>query len=790
MSSTEPRLLVEGEVPPKLDREYTIIGKEVDRVDGAEKATGAALYSGDMKFEGTLHAKILRSPHAHARIVRIDTTRAEKVDGVRAIISMNNYPEWNTFWYTIQQPAFPAEVGYYGQEVAAVAADTIEAAEEALREISVEYEVLPAVIDPIEAMKPGAPAVPSLDQVDKTVSRAPHARPVGNVFEGKPTVLSRGDVERGFREADVFVEEEFSTDFQFHATLQTRSCVASWDGSRLTVFDSSQGAWQVKDDLSRSLNIPIENVRIRIAYMGGGFGSKAGAQRFLHYASRLSMLTSRPVRLELTRPEEFLAHPHRQASRSRVKIGAKRDGTIIAIEERIILNLGMGSTYGAQGEKAIEHAFELYQCPNVRCEQIGVHTNTPLTGYMRSVMRVLGNFPLESSIDELAAKLAMDPVELRLKNYTVYGDQENRVRYSAKNLDRCIAKVVAESGWKEKREQFARENATSDSPVKKGIGIATYLYEGVGLAPYKAKATVEVGRDGKAVVYAGFVDIGGGQATMAGMLVAEELGMTLSDVRVNWGDTDHTDYSPGTHASRLTAELGPALVQASYLARKQVFEIASRMLGVPVNDIQSALSEVYSKTYPSKRTTFAAICREIPEGQKLVGVGSRLPNPKDVAFKTFGAQVAEILVDVETGEVKVTKITSAHELGKALNPKLCRSQQYGAITMGLGFALYEGGVVDGKTGILLNTDLHQYRMVSSMEMPEISAHLIEADDPYFAFSAKGVGEAPLVPVPAAVRNALFFATGARVNSIPMTPARVNDALERVATEMEGPKAAI
>ena len=277
-------------------------------------------------------------------------------------------------------------------------------ANQALDLMEVEYQVLPAVFDTEEAIRPGAPVVPTLDQVDESVSRAPHAKPVGNLFEGKPYVMRRGDIEQGFKEADAIVEGKFTTNFQFHAALQTRSCVAVWNGVDLMVYDSSQGPWQVKDDLSRSLKIPLDKVRIVVKYMGGGFGSKAGAQRFIHYASKLSMLTGHPVRLELTRPEEFLAHPHRQSSKSWIRIGARKDGKLCAIQSRFLINLGIGSTYGAQGDKAIEHSFELYDCPNAYVEQLGIHTNTPITGYMRSVMRVMGNFPLESLMDELSCK--------------------------------------------------------------------------------------------------------------------------------------------------------------------------------------------------------------------------------------------------------------------------------------------------------------------------------------------------------------------------------------------------
>ena len=786
MSETESKLLVSGEIPPRLDREFTIIGKDYNRIEGGDKVKGVAKYSGDLKLDGMLYAKILRSPHAHARIIKLDTSKAENLPGVRAVISMHNCPGWNTFWYTIQQPAFTEELGYYGQEVAAVAADSIEIARKAIDLIDVEYKILPAVFDTDDALKSGAPIVPSLDQVDPSVSRSPHFKPVGNVFEGKPHIMKRGDVDAGFKEADAVVEGNFDTNFQFHSPLQTRSCISVWDGEMLTVFDSSQGLWQVKDDLSRSLKIPIEKVRVQAKFMGGGFGSKAGAQRFLHYASRLAMLTKRPVKLELTRPEEFLAHPHRQSSKSWMKIGAKKDGTLCAVQARIVLNLGVGSTYGAQGDKAIEHAFELYNCPNAYVEQVGVHTNTPITGYMRSVMRVIGNFPLESLMEELAAKLNIDPAEFRLKNNTIYGDQVEKIKYSAKNLDRCIRKAVEESGWKEKRVEFKNLNKNKSTSLKYGIGIASYIYEGVGLPPFKANARVLVDKNGKASVYCGFVDIGGGQATMASMLVAEELGMELKDVTIHWGDTDQTEYAPGTHASRMTAEMGPAILQAAFYARKQVFALASKKLGMPPEEIRSALGKIYSKRNPGLFTTFAEVCKNIDTPSGLIeGKGSRTANPKDVAFKTFGTQVAEVEVDTDTGRIRVLKITSAHELGKALNPKFCISQQYGAINMGLGFALYESPALDKKTGILLNTDLHQYRLVSATEAPEIKPFNIEADDPYFAYSAKGVGEAPLVPVAAAIRNAVFFATGARLYSSPMTPDKVIDALEL--TEKESVK---
>jgi CO/xanthine dehydrogenase Mo-binding subunit len=782
--------LIEGESPPKLDREFTIIGKDIDRLEGPDKATGQAQYSSDMKFEGMLYAKILRCPHAHARIKSIDTSEAEKLLGVRAVISHNNCPDWMTSWYEVRQIAFPLELGFYGQEVAAVAADTIEIAKKALNLIKVDYEVLPAVFDPEEALKPGAPIVPAVDRIDPEsdpiASRGPRAQPVGNLFEGTTTVKQRGDLEAGFREADVVVERRFTTNCQFHSPLQTRCCVAMWDGGRLTVYDSEQAIWPIKEDLSWALKLQMDKIRVVTKFMGGGFGSKAGAQRFCNIASKLAMMTGRPVRMEYTRPEEFLGHPHRQSSVSYVRIGAKKDGKLCAFDYKVYLNLGIGCAYGAEHRRAnaLDTAFELYDCPNARAEQIGVYTNTPFTGYMRAVLRVMGNFPVECAMDDLAAELRMDPAELRMKNYTMWGDQVKKTPYSAKNLDQCVATAVRESGWQQKLTEYARENRESVSPVKKGIGIACYIYPGVGVPPYKSIATIRLGQDGRAIVNGGFVDIGGGQATMAAMVAAEELGMKLSDVKIHWGDSEGTSYVGGTSGSRLTSEVGPAILGAAYEVRKKVFEIASRKLGTSADDLRSALGRIYSKSNPELSTTFKEVCKEIPHPGFIEGRGSRIPNPKDVAIKTFGCQIAEVEVDTETGAVKVVRITSAHELGRALNPKFCYSQHYGAITMGLGFALYEYTAFDPKTGIMLNTDLHQYRMASPYEVPEIVPFNIEAEDPYFAYSAKGIGEAPIVPVAAAVRSAIRFATGARLNSTPMTPDKVVDALESMEKNSE------
>ncbi len=767
------RLLVEGEIPPLLDRELSIIGKDVDRIDALEKVTGNAVYAGDITLPNMLYAKFLRSPYAHARITKIDISKAAALPGVRGIIYRGNCPDWNTYWYMIPQPAFPEIVSYAGQEVAAVAADDIETAQKACEMISVEYERLGHVLGIEEALKPDAVSADPLDIPDPTSRRAPQFPPVGNIYNGKPEIMKRGDVEKGLADSDVIVEGTYSTEFQYHATIQTRCAVADWNGRTLTVHESGQGVWNEKRNLVKSLGLPPEQIRVITKYMGGGFGSKAAAQRFVHYAAKLAMITKRPVRIEFTRPEEFVNHPHRFAAKMTLKMGAKSNGILTAVVGKTYVNIGAGTTFGNQGKKTIEHPFELYECPNAYLEAYGVYTNSQLTGFMRSVMRVISNFFLESHIELLASKLGIDPLELRFRNYTAWGDQEKRIAYSTKNLDRCMRIVAENIGW-QRRAALTKDN--NGSSIKRGIGMASYLYGGTGDEPFEANADILIKRDGTVSLLVGVVDTGGGQATILSMIAAEELGVNLDRIKMKYGDTEQTKYSPGTHASRITAELGPAVLQAAAEARRGIFNVAAKILDADVAELRSKNDKIYVKDNPSKQVNFGEICKALGPENEVKGFGKRARNPSDVIMKTFGAQAAEVMVDVETGAVKVTKIVSAHELGRALNPKLCFSQHYGGILLGLGFALYEEPVFDAKTGLMLNPDLHQYRIPTSLELPEIVPFNVEAEDPFFAYSAKAIGEATVVATPAAIRNAIHHAAGIWLNSLPMTHDKVLDAL--------------
>jgi CO/xanthine dehydrogenase Mo-binding subunit len=723
------------------------------------------MYSSDMTLPGMLHAKILRCPHAHARIQRIDTSRAAALPGVHAVLSLENTRGWHTYWYMIAQPAFPEEIAYAGQEVALVAAETIDIAVQALGLIEVEYEVRPAALTAREAMEPDAPRVPVLDV----------ERPREGNVQQPVYVRARGDVERGLAEADVVSESRFTLPTQYHVDIQTRCCIADWDGERLTVYEASQGVWNVKRELARSLDLAEDRVRVVVQNMGGGFGSKAGAQRVVHYAARLAMLAGRPVRLELTRPEEFLSHPRRYAGLVTMRFGARRDGTLTAIDAEIVLDIGSGSLYAGRYTMTLHQISELYRCPSVRVRIVAVYTNTSPTGPQRGVLDPIATFSTEAAIDDLAARLGMDPLALRMKNYAEgfqgLDDTTPALPYTSKHLDACLAAVADAIGWADRD----RPAAEPRGPVRRGVGLAAYCIERGGYAPFSAKADVVARPDGSVEVQAGVVEIGAGQITILPMIAAEELGLPAERIHIHHGDTDGTHYAPSSHASRITSEVGPAVLQAASQVRRRLCELVGARLEVSPLDLVAAGGRIHVRGVPERGLSFTEACA-LMSGPEIRATGSRAPNPDDVIFRLFGAHGAEVEVDVETGELRVLRIVCSHDIGRPINPKLVASQQYGGAVMGLGYGLYEEAELDGKSGVLLTPDVHQYRVPTALETPVIEARNIEREDAFYPYSAKPVGEAPLVGVMPAVRNAIRHALGLGIDTLPITPARILEAL--------------
>ena len=774
----ENKLLVKGTPPAPLDRELTVVGKPLNRRDAAEKVTGQAKYSGDIKLPNMLFGKILHCPHPRARILRVDASKAEALPGVRAVLTKENTKGWRTSWYKIPEIAFPEVFTHEGGEVAAVAAEDVTVAQKALELIDVEYQVLTPMQDAEQTLKTPPPPLVGDEEY-----------PGREIFDRKPFVIKRGDVEKGFEEADVIVEETYTTQVSHHGSIQTRACVASWDGENLTVWDAIQGVWYSKLALADSLGLDPENVRVIVKYLGGGFGSKAWSHRITFYAAKLSMLTGKPVKMERTRREEFVNHSRRWDCKIELKMGAKKDGTLTAIHQRAVANMGAAAT----GEnyycmQIIWHTANLHACPNVYLEQIGVYTNRQITGPTRSPLNMPAIFALESHMDRMAVKLGMDPFELRMKNYTTYqtvGTDEsedpsasgksydNKIPYSSKILDQCMKLATDGIGW-EKRKGLKQ---SSQGAVKRGMGMASYIVlQGVGLHPYVAEAKVAIHNDGTINLFVGVVDIGGGQQTILPMIAAEELGVGALDITVIYGDTKDTPYAPSCHASRLTPEMGPAVLQAAAEARQKLFSFAAPLLDVAADEIRSKNGEIYARSDSSHSIPFQLVCGKITPGIPILGQGSRAPNPKEPMMATFGAQAVELEVDTETGRVNILKVAAAQDFGKAINPKLCASQVYGGIEFGVGYGLTEEGLYDSKTGRLLTSNLHQYRMPTSVDFPPVDVYLTEVEDPYFAYSAKGAGENTNAPTPAAIRNAVYNAIGIWFNDLPITPDKILKAI--------------
>jgi CO/xanthine dehydrogenase Mo-binding subunit len=774
----ESKLLVQGTPPPPLEREFTVVGRPLNRRGAVERVTGQAKYSGDIRLPNMLYGMILRCPHPRARIVRIDTTRAEALPGVKAVLSKENTRGWHTQWYKVPQLGFSECITHEGQEVAAVAAEDITIAQRALELIDLEYEVLIPMLDAQETLKNPPPPLVSDE-----------AYPGREIYDRTPYVIKRGDINKGLAEADVVVEDTYTTQASFHGTIQTRACVANWDGETLTIWDAIQGVWNSKEALGKSLGIPPEKVRVVVKYLGGGFGSKAWSQRISFYAAKLSMITGRPVRIERTRSEEFLAHPRRWDCKMYIKMGAKRDGSLTAIYERALVNVGAaGLETNYYAMQIIWHTANLHACPNVYLEQVGVFTNLQINGPTRSPLNMPGIFALESHMDKMAEALGMDPLEFRLKNcrkYAIVGSDAGEVPdatviesveeipYSSKNLDECMRLATQAICW-EKRKSY---RAVTGGAKRRGIGMASYLtFQGVGLIPYTAYADVEIKQDGTITLFIGVVDIGGGQATIFPMIAAEELGVDPDDITVVFGDTKETRYGPSCQVSRVTSELGPAVLQAAAEARQRLFGVAAPILGARPEELQSKHGEVYVKSNPWRSVPLKTVCKKIDPEEPIRGSGSRAPNPNSPTFSIFGAQAVEVEVDIETGQVDVLRIAAAHDFGRAINPKLCISQVQGGIEFGVGFALSEEGLYDPKTGKLLNRNLHQYKIPTSLDMPQIDAFLVETEDPYFAYSAKGAGENTNAPTPAAIRNAIYNAIGIWFNDLPITPDKIVKAI--------------
>jgi xanthine dehydrogenase YagR molybdenum-binding subunit len=693
----------------------SVVGRPAARQDAPQRVRGEARYTADIQLPGMLHAAMLRSPYAHANVKRIDFARALALPGVRAAIGPGD------------AQGLEALAGYVGAAVAAVAADTLGQARAALEAVDVEWEQLEIVLDPENAMR-------------------------REEFTAEPTHYARGDFEQALAQADVVVEGTYRTSVVLHNAMETHQAVCEWVGDTLHVYISTQYIWGTRDEIAEAFGIPRDKVRVVCEYMGGGFGAKNGAEDYAFVAAELARRTGRPVKCALTRREENTAAGNRNATIQKLSVGARNDGTLVALGGEFINGVGW-SGWSAMTEGPMQM---LYACDNVRTVRYGARINTPPMKAFRAPGFVEGTFGLECLIDELAAKLDLDPLELRRKNYAHSNDG---TPYSSKNLMDCYA--LAQKHWDRRDEVRAR----SDDTWKRGVGMASQVWFGGGGPP--SYAWTRVASDGRVTVVTAMQDIGTGTRTAMAQIAAEELGIPLDRVDVQLGDSARGPYATLSAGSSTTPSVGPAVRAAAADAKRQIIEIAAQRF-----DLEERVLDIENGMVVSADGNLSTPLEQLLEilgDAQILGKGARGPNPTGMSVLTFGIQVVEVAVDVETGEVRVERVAAVHDVGRIVNPLGARSQIEGGIIQGIGHTLSEQRLHDPETGRILTTTLDAYRMPTIADVPEIVCEFVDKPDEHLTnLGSKGLGEPPIIPLAAAIGNAIRDATGAQVHELPIS----------------------
>lgn len=751
------------------------VGRPVDRIDATGKVTGETPYGDDLRFPRLLHAKLVHAPVAHARIRRIDVSKALAVPGVEAVVTAADLPPHRINPDVRQQTLLARdEVLFYGQPVAAVLARNPYAAAHARDLVEVEYEELPAVVDPLEAMREDSPLART-----SAIQEADRSEEQGHITieaeqeqaQSRPSNVSstitfkRGDIEAGFAEADALVEGTWRSAMVHQSYIEPHVTIADYDANgELTIWSSTQAPFHVRHEVARTLGLPDARVRVVATEVGGGFGGKIYLYEAL--VGALAIHARRPVKLAMSRKEDMLAATPAPQAVVQLKAGMKADGTLVALQARVIYD--SGAFPGAPVLPGCLLIGGSYKCPNLDIEGFEVLTNKVSVGALRAPGAPHVAFALESAMDMLAQRLELDPLEVRLKNAVEKGDPlPSGQPYPAIGLKECLEAIARTEIWQQRHQTRQRPN--------RGVGVAVGGWLG-GLQP--ASATVGLNADGTVNVTVGAADITGTNTTFA-QIAAEELNLPLSMVSVVTGDTKTAPYAGMTAGSKTTYTVGRAVKLAAEDARQQILAIASQRLEVPAEELEMEDGVVRAKGQPEKQVTFAEL------GRLTTGFGARYAPIVGRGAITarrqapgFSAQVAEVEVDPDTGEVTVLRYAVAQDVGFAINPKSVEGQMQGGAAQGLGIALSEEMVYDER-GRLLNPNLLDYRLPTTRDVPPIEAIIVEVPSEEGPYGARIVGEPSIVPGPAAVANAVADAVGARIFEVPITPERVLRALGKL-----------
>jgi len=744
---------------------YVTIGKSVPRIDALEKVTGRAMYIDDLKFSDVLYGKILRSPHAHAKIKRIDTSKAEALLGVRAVVTGKDAPFRGGEAIRDQPFLAVGKVRCVGEVVAAVAADTKEIAEHAIGLIVVEYEPLAAVLDVMEAVKPSAPLIHEEMHAYAhmpVVTVVPHTN-ICAKFEFK-----QGDVEKGFRESDYVFEDTFRFPTGHHCQIEPFGAVAQVSvNGKITIWVANDAPHRLRKDIADAMGIPFENLRVICPpFMGGGFGGKGGLKVETVCIALAMHTNGRPVKIILDREEVFMASLMKHAAVATVKTGVKKDGKIVATHAKLYYDTG---AYAEKGPTVTLHGCESgvgpYKVPNTLVEGYTVYTNNPVAGALRGYGLPQSSWAHESMIDMIADKLGIDQIEMRLKNALEEGSI-NPTRgdiLTSVGLKECITKAAEAIEWNKPR------------PLNRGVGIACE-YKAT-KTPSGSSAFVKVEQDGSASVITSAVEVGQGIKTILAQIASEELGIPMDRVIVTSPDTDYTPWDASTTASRATFHMGNAVRNAAKDAKVQILALAAAALSVSAEDLEVSNGEIRLKGGDKKMTVAEAIRGKWKSGLTVLGRGTYYPEIKGTMFSArsifymYAAQAVDLEVDPKTGKIKVHKVAAAHDVGKALNPMAVEGQIEGGVVQGLGTGLWEEVLYD-ENGKMLNPNFRDYRVPTAVDAPEIIPIIVEATHEEGPFGAKGIGEMTLVSTPTAVGNAIYNATGIRLKELPATPERL------------------
>jgi CO/xanthine dehydrogenase Mo-binding subunit len=731
------------------DTDYKVIGTRPVRHDGADKVTGRAIYGADFDAAGLLHGKILRSPHAHAKIVSIDTSKAEKLDGVKAVVTSKDFPEVGNQWLKDNILASD-KVLYVGQAIVGVAASNPHVAESALSLIDVKYEVLTPVLTTQEAMAPNASI---LHESLTTEELGEDTGVVSNVASHSQHV--KGDISKGFAEADVVVEREYNTKTVHQGYIEPHNATALWrpDG-RLHIWCSTQGSFVVRDSLAELLDMPVSMVRVTPTEIGGGFGGKIPI--YLEpVAALLSRKTGAPVKIVMSRKETFEASGPTPGSQIKIKIGAKHDGTITAAYAWMAMEAGAypGSPVGA----AVQCVFSTYDVENSTIDGFDVVVNKPKTAAYRAPGAPNAAFGAEQAINELAEKLGMDPIELRLKNVATEGTR----RPDGPVFGRIGAKEVLEA---------MRDHPHYQSPKAEGTGrgISIGFWFNIG---FDSACNIAVNKDGSVNLTEGSTDIGGSRTSIA-MHAAEVLGIPVEDVRPSVVDTDTIGFTAVTGGSRTTFATGWAAYEAAQDVKQQCIDRAAIIWDVDANNLQMEDGVISSQSDSELKMTFKELAEQLSDTGGGIS-GSASVNPSGVGG-SFAGNIADVSVDPDTGKTTVERFTCVQDVGKAIHPSYVEGQMQGGSVQGIGWALNEEYFMNDE-GTMTNSSLLDYRMPTSLDLPMIDTVIVEVANPGHPFGVRGVGEANIVPPTPAIANAIYDATGKRMTELPMSPGAMQSA---------------